>query len=358
MTQNIAPKESSLSNSVVWGILPGNVTARLFSLKNASGMEVLLSDLGATLVSWFVPDERTGTASNILLGHDTPQEYVDATTFMGGTIGRWANRIGGGRFVLRGTSYQVQVNEGRNHLHGGQVGFHRQLWAATPFSDGVTFSLDSPAGDAGFPANVRVHVTYVLNEAGELKIDFAADADAPTPFNLTNHAYFNLAGHGEDIRGHEISIDANQYFEVDEELLPIRKTNVADTPFDFRNPAAIEERLYTKNDQLFTAGGFDHCYVLTPIEGKPKVRRAAVLTDSMSRRQLEVWTDAPSLQFYTGNFLAGVRGRYGCLYQKYAGLCLEPGAFPNALNLEDGVEWVVEPGRPYRRAIHLRVQTP
>lgn len=318
---------------------------RLYTLRNASGMRVDISDLGATLVSWHAPD-RTGRVSDVLLGHDTPAVYLNGSTYMGAIIGRWANRIRDGRFVLDGVAYQVERNEDGNHLHGGSAGFHRQMWRANE-SDGVlVMSLRSPAGASGFPGNLDVTVRYALDDDGTLSIDYEARTDAPTPINLTNHAYFDLSS-GAGVRDHEIVIDADTFFAIDDKSIPVAREDVTGSVFDLRAPASIGARLDAVDPQLALAGGFDHCYALSD-DDAPEPRRVAVLFDPSSGRELSVATDARGLQFYTGNHLEGVPARGGSRYSKHAGVCLEAGGFPNEINM-DGERAVLRPGEIYRQ---------
>ncbi|HLX01154.1 MAG TPA: aldose epimerase family protein [Trinickia sp.] len=345
-----------------WGALPGGDAVRLFTLRNAQGMKVAISDLGATLVSWHAPD-RAGRLGDILLGHDTPAEYLAATAYMGAIVGRWANRIGEARFVLDGIEYTLDRNEGANLLHGGASGFHHAIWTAAEDNGALLLTLDSPEGDAGFPGNVSVQVRYALDDDGMLSIDYEALADAPTPLNLTNHAYFNLTGEaGTDIRGHMMEIHADAFLEVDASLIPTRFAEVTGNAFDFRQSAPIGARLDWPHAQLVRAGGFDHCYVLNSTTTlaneafpQPNVRQVACAYDPASGRQLTVFTDQRGLQFYTGNYLEGVVGRNGVKYQRHAGMCLEAGAFPNEVNMDDQERVIVRPGRRYRQATRYRV---
>ncbi|WP_045461341.1 aldose epimerase family protein [Caballeronia cordobensis] len=320
----------------------------LYTLRNASGMRVAISDLGATLVSWLAPD-REGRFADILLGHDTPEQYRNGSAFLGAIIGRWANRIRDGRFVLDGVAYQVDRNEGANHLHGGAEGFHRQMWHAESHDGALVMTLHSPAGAAGFPGNLSVTVRYALADDGTLSIDYTARTDAATPVNLTNHVYFNL---GEDatIREHEISIAADTYFAIDALSIPVAREDVTNTVFDLRAPASIGARLEaglrTSHGQFAIAGGFDHCYALGDDASEP--RHVALLFDPSSGRELSVSTDARGLQFYSGNYLEGVPARNGARYRKQAGLCLEAGGFPNEINM-DGERAVLRSGDVYRQ---------
>ncbi|MFM0738846.1 galactose mutarotase [Paraburkholderia xenovorans] len=343
-------------SSEPWGKLPGGDPVRLFMLRNAHGMKVAISDLGATLVSWHAPD-RAGRLGDVLLGHDTPAEYVAATTYMGALVGRWANRIADARFTLDGIDYTLDRNEGKNLLHGGTVGFHRALWDASEDNGALVMRLESPEGDAGFPGNVTTQVRYTLDDDGTLTIDYEAITDATTPLNLTSHPYFNLTGQaGTDIRGHVLSIDADRFFEVDAAMIPCNLAEVAGNAFDFRQSAPIGARLDWPHAQLATAGGFDHCYMLRETAGDGSaLRRVACAYDPGSGRELTVSTDQRGLQFYSGNFLKGDTGRNGITYQAHAGLCLEAGGFPNEVNMADPDPVIVRAGGAYRQITQYRI---
>ncbi|MFM0208248.1 galactose mutarotase [Paraburkholderia sediminicola] len=348
-------------SSEPWGTLPGGDPVRLFTLRNAHGMKVAISDLGATLVSWHAPD-RAGRLGDILLGHDTPAEYAAATTYMGGLIGRWANRIANARFTLDGIEYTLDRNEGENLLHGGTQGFHRVLWDVSEENGALVMRLESPEGDAGFPGNVTVQVRYTLQDDGTLAIAYEAITDAATPLNLTSHPYFNLTARRDtDIRGHVLSIDADRFFEVDASMIPCELAEVAGNAFDFRQSAPIGARLDWPHAQLARAGGFDHCYVLrdapdaTMAGSGPQVRPVACAYDPGSGRELTVSTDQRGLQFYTGNSLNGDTGRGGIAYSSYAGLCLEAGGFPNQVNMAEQEQVIVRPGNAYRQVTAYRV---
>jgi aldose 1-epimerase len=352
-------------SSEPWGTLPGGDPVQLFTLRNAHDMKVIISDLGATLVSWHAPD-RAGRVGDILLGHDTPADYQAATTYMGGLIGRWANRIAGARFTLDGIEYTLDRNEGENLLHGGTNGFNRLRWDASEDNGTLVMRVESPEGDAGFPGHVTVQVRYTLDDDGTLMIDYEAVTDTPTPLSLTSHPYFNLSAvAGTDVRGHVVSIDADQFFEVDAAMIPVHRAEVAGNAFDFRQSAPIGARLDWPNTQLALAQGFDHCYVLrdaadvtgatAPLAGAKPVREVARVYDPGSGRELSVLTDQWGLQFYTGNHLAGLKGRGGVTHPRYAGLCLEAGGFPDQINMADRERVVLRPGETYRQLTQYRV---
>jgi aldose 1-epimerase len=242
------------------------------------------------------------------------------------------------------------------------VGFHRALWDVSEENGALVMRLESPEGDAGFPGNVTTQVRYSLDDNGTLTIEYEAITDAPTPLNLTSHPYFNLTGRpGTDIRGHVLSIDAEQFFEVDAAMIPCELAEVAGNAFDFRQSAPIGARLDWPHTQLARAGGFDHCYVLRDTsdadvsEGAPRMRQVACAYDPGSGRELTVSTDQRGLQFYTGNFLNGDSGRGGAKYQAHAGLCLEAGGFPNQVNMAGQDAVIVRPGDTYRQVTAYRV---
>jgi aldose 1-epimerase len=333
-----------------WGRLPGGDTVRLFTLRNVHGMKVTISDFGGTLVSWQTPD-RSGRMGEILLGYDTPEAYLRSDAYLGALIGRWANRIANARFTLDGVNYPLDCNQSPNLLHGGASGFHRMLWEAEEDDNSLILTLESPEGDAGFPGNLSVQVRYALDDEGTLSIDYQAVSDAPTPINLTSHPYFNLsARHGSDIRGHLLQIDADHYFEVDADMIPIRRSSVSGSAFDFRQAAPIGTRLDWPHAQLAQAGGFDHCYALRkPDPSAGAVREVARAYDPGSGRELIVATDQSGLQLYTGNHLAGAG------HTVHGGLCLEAGGFPNQINMDEAEDVVLRPGQVYRQTTHYRV---
>ncbi|RKP47704.1 aldose epimerase family protein [Pararobbsia silviterrae] len=338
--------------SEVWGTLPAGDTVRRFTLRNAQDMKISVSDFGGALLSWHAPD-RSGRLDDILLGHDTPSDYWNTRAFMGALIGRWANRIAGARFTLDGIEYTLDRNEGENLLHGGSTGFDRGIWEVEPENGGLRLRYESPEGDAGFPGAVEVDVLYTLDDDGTLTIDYRGVTDAPTPLNLTNHAYFNLSGRDLDIRGHMLSIAADQFLEVDDALIPIGVAEVTGSAFDFRAPAPIGARLGWPHAQLTRAQGFDHCYVLSGEVGT--LRHVANVYDPASGREMDVVTTERGMQFYSGNHLEGVRGKDGAVYHKHAGFCLETGGYPNEVNSAHPEPAIFRPGQTYRQTTQYRV---
>jgi aldose 1-epimerase len=340
-------------SSAHWGDLPDGTPVELHTISHDNGLRVSVTNLGAAIVSWFAPD-RDGRLADILLGHDTPAAYTEGPAHMGATVGRWANRIAGARFSLDGVEYRLEANQPPNSLHGGSTGFSYALWQARHTDESLVFRLESPAGDNGFPGALTVQVTYTFSVAGELSIAYDAFTDAPTPLNLTNHAYFNLSGAPSSIGDHEIEIAADQFFAIDENTIPTTLQNVADTPFDFRKPAAIGPRISAEdNEQIRLAnGGIDHCFVLRSIGAVtelPELQRAASVYHPASGRELTVSTTERGLVFYTSNHLEGEPGKQGVIYKKHGALCLEAGGFPNQINMESAEDVVLRPNERYRQ---------
>lgn len=329
---------------------------RLFTLRNAHGMHLTLSERGAALVSWWAPD-RYGRSADVLLGYRDAQDYAGNPEYFGAIVGRWANRIARGRFALDGRPVQAAVNDRGNHLHGGPQGFHAARWRGEASGQRVSLRLDSPDGQAGFPGNVEVSVEYELDDDGNLRIEYRAVADAATPINLTSHPYFNLNGGAGDVGDHMLQIDADYYFETDGAGIPTSVAAVEGTPFDFRSPAAIGPRLRWPDAQVALAGGFDHCYCVGSDPGgrNGPLREVARVYDPRSGRRLQVSTTAAGLQFYSGNALEGVRGRAPRPYERHAGFCLEAGAYPDQVNGEHAGAVILRPGQVYRQTTVYRL---
>ncbi|MYM66809.1 galactose-1-epimerase [Pseudoduganella sp. FT55W] len=332
-----------------FGKLPDGREATLYTLTNANGMIAKISNLGGVIVELHVPD-RDGVLADVCHGYDNVDAYLGESHFFGALVGRYGNRIANGRFTLDGLTYQLDVNNGANHLHGGSGGFHRQLWEAetfnTPKSVGVILTYLSIDGDQGYPGTAEVTAIYELRDNNELRIAFHAVADKATPMNLTNHAYFNLAGHG-DILGHELTIPADAYTPVDAGLIPDGPpAPVAGTPFDFRTATDIGARIDQKDEQLGYGAGYDHNFVLNKSEpGKLEV--SARVFDPSSGRVLEVLSQEPGIQFYSGNFLGdSIKGK-GRIYGYRSGICLEPQHFPDSPNRPDFPSTILRPGEEY-----------
>jgi len=334
---------------------------RLHVLNNGRGMSVAISEYGATLTSVRVPDRR-GEVGEVTLGHDHVDGYIHHNAYLGSTVGRYANRLRAGRFSIDGQDFQVTQNNNGQHLHGGVHAMHTQVWSAEVLSvsgaTAVRFTHVSSAGDEGYPGNLTVAVTYTLpHDANELRIDFAGVTDAPTLCNLTNHAFFNLAGKG-DILDHTLTIPAERFIPTDATLIATgERASVDGTPFDFRHARRIGQDINAEHRQLRLAGGYDHCFDLGSPAG---LRLAARVTEASSGRSLEVFTDAPGIQFYAGNFLDGsITGRAERKFSYRHGFCLEPGLFPDSPNQASFhragyPSGVLRPGERYRQRMIYR----
>ncbi len=332
----------------IFGRLPDGRAVEAYTLKNANGMSAEVMTYGATLISLKVADNM-GHISEVTLGYDSLQGYLAYPRY-GSVVGRYANRLARGRFTLNGREYELAVNSGPNHLHGGKEGFDKKLWKAHPFltkeGEGVTFTYVSPDGEEGYPGELRVSVTYTLRPDNALKIDYHAVTTQPTVLNLSNHAFFNLKDAGRsDVLDHYIKINATRYTPIDENKIPTGElAPVAGTPFDFLEPRAIGARIREGHPQLQIAGGYDHNFV---IDGHG-MRLAATVFEPTTGRVMNVITDQPGLQFYTGNFINGFRGRGGDLYKPFHGFCLETQHFPDSPNHPNFPTTVLNPGEVFR----------
>lgn len=319
----------------------------IYTLKDAT-LEVKVITYGARIQSILAPD-KSGNKADIVLGHPDIAGYqADKSTYFGAVVGRYGNRIAKGQFTIDGKQSQVPVNNHGQSLHGGLVGFDSKLWTAKQIENGVELTLVSPDGDQGYPGTLTAHVRYVLH-SNELRIDYSATTNKPTVTNLTNHSYFNLAGEGNGtIVGETIQINADRYTPVDSVLIPTGDLPpVAGTPFDFRTPHPIGERIDVANEQLKFAGGYDHNWVLNGSNGQMKL--AAKVVDPQSGRTLTVTTTQPGVQFYTGNFLDGtIQGTSGKTYLKRGALCLETQHFPDSPNHPDFPTTLLKPGQTMR----------
>lgn len=329
-------------------------TASIYTIKNSNGMMAKFTDFGAILVSLYVAD-KDGNVEDVVLGFDNLEDYfVNAPNF-GATIGRHANRIGGAKFTLNGTEYELDKNDGKNNLHGGFNGYHKRLWDAKTYEDSngqnIEFTYESADMDQGFPGNLKISVTYTVTEDNEIKITYNATSDKDTVINLTNHSYFNLAGQGSGTILDQIAwIDADEMTFADAESIPngeIRK--VAGTPMDFTTPKKVGKDIAEDYDQLNWGKGFDHNWVLKTKRGEMSL--VASLYDEKSGRFMEVFTDLPGIQFYTGNFLDGtLTGKEGAKYIQRSGLCFETQYFPNAINVPSFAQPVTKAGETYHTA--------
>ena len=327
-----------------------------YTLTNNLGVEVSIINYGGAITALKVPD-RNGALGDIVLGYETLEDYVANPRYFGALIGRHANRIGRGRFSLDGIDYQLRQNNGANHLHGGFEGFDKRVWKATEekTSDSASVHLSylSQDGEENYPGNLNVAVTYSLRSDNSLSIEYRAITDRETIVNLTNHSYFNLKGEGT-ILDHELRLNAGSFTPVTEDLIPIGEIRcVGGTPMDFRSGKPIGAEIAQSYDQLGFTGGYDHNFVLNDYDGL--LRSAARLHESSTGRVLEVLTTQPGMQFYSGNFLDGsLTGKYGVVYHKYAGLCLEPQHFPDAPNHANFATTVLRPGEEYKQTTIFR----
>jgi aldose 1-epimerase len=330
-----------------FGKTSGGEQIDVYTLSNKKGMEVSITNFGATVVKLKVPD-RTGKATDVVLGYDTLDGYEKGTSYFGATVGRYGNRIAGGKFTLDGKTYTLPKNNGENTLHGGIVGFNRKVWKAREVASKEGAALEmtylSPDGEEGFPGNLSAKVVFTLPaEGNELKIDYSATTDKDTVLNLTNHSYFNLAGEGKgDILDHVLTLHAKQFTPVDKGLIPTGELrNVAGTPFDFNSATAIGKRINESDEQLVFGKGYDHNWVLTRAGGGLSI--AAEAYDPKSGRKLEVLTTEPGVQFYSGNFLDGAKGKGNKPYAQRAALCLETQHFPDSPNHSNFPSTVLKP---------------
>ncbi len=344
-----------------FGKLSDGKEVTLYTLRNKSGATVTITNLGAALVSINVPD-RKGVLGDVILGHDDAQGYVQDNSYLGFIVGRYGNRIGKGKFSLNGKEYQLDINDGENHLHGGKDGFHRKLWKATVNENSaiasITMRYFSPDGEQGYPGNVTLDVTYRWNDNNQLMIEYVGTTDEPTILNPTSHGYFNLTGNPKNtILDHELMIVADRYTPVGAGLITTGKLeSVEGTPLDFRLSKKIGARINESFEQLQLGKGYDHNWVLNTYD--KTVRLAATVYDPQSGRFMEVFTDQPGLQFYSGNFLNGsLTGKEGIAYQYRTALCLEAQHFPDSPNKPGFPSVVVKPGDMYRQTTVYQFST-
>ena len=324
----------------------------LYTLVNAKGVKVEIATYGATVINLITPD-RDGKPADIALGFKTLEPYFTKSPYFGSTIGRYANRIAKGEFSLDGTSYKLKKNNGPNALHGGLKGFDKRVWKAEILKSevpAVRFSLHSPDGEEGYPGTMEATVTYTLTDGNDLKMDYTANTDKKTVVNLTNHTYFNLAGpKSKSILEHQLTIPASRYTPVDATLIPTGELKpVEGTVMDFRKSTAIGKRIKAVGGDPI---GYDHNYVLDAKLFKT-LKLNAEVSDPKSGRVLQVFSDQPGVQFYSGNFLDGtLTGKAGTAYPQYSGFCLEPQHFPDSPNQPKFPSVVLKPGQTYHAHI-------
>lgn len=334
-----------------FGTFPDGRVAHLFTLRNADGMTVQITNYGGYIVSWTAPD-RAGKQENITLGLPTFADYLKGTPSLGPIIGRFGNRIANAKFTLDGQTYALAANNGKNHIHGGRVGFAQKLWAATPV-DGdepaLTLRYTSPDGEEGYPGTLAVEVRYTLQKDNALRIDYRATTDKPTVVNLTNHAYFNLSGMKRDVLNHELMIQADKFLPTDKSQIPTGELkSVAGTAFDFTKPTSISNRIADTTDvQMRYGAGYDHCWVFS--DQSKTLKLGATLYEPTSGRLLTMYTTEPAVQLYTANHLNGkLVGKEGVAYTRRFGVCLETQHFPDSPNQPSFPTTTLRPGETYQ----------
>jgi aldose 1-epimerase len=347
----------------IFGHLPGGAPVEKATLRGAGGFEVAIIAFGAAVQALRVPD-RDGRCADVVLGHDELAPYLAERRFFGATVGRYANRIAGGRFELDGRAIQLPPNDGPNSLHGGPDGFDRRLWQVQALDDGaapaVTLSYASPDGEGGFPGALNARVTYTLTGDAAFSIVFEAVTDRPTVVNLTHHGFFNLAGveGGGDVLDHRLAVEADAFLPADAAGIPSGGPQpVAGTPFDFTRPWPIGERIREAHEQLRLRRGYDHNFCLRG--GRVETPRAAARVEHpASGRVMTLLTDQPGLQFYSGNFLDGsAAGKGRRLCRQSDAFCLEPQVWPDAPNRPDFPSARLNPGETYRHVSVFQFST-
>jgi aldose 1-epimerase len=352
LTTTAAAQERVMSQP--FGKTKDGTPVELYTLKNSGGIVAKVTNYGATLVELHVPD-KDGKTVDVINGFDDVSGYEsDANQYFGCTTGRVCNRIGGAQFELNGKTYKLEANDGENHLHGGgERALSKVVWEARPLRpregqpQAVRFSYTSPDSEEGYPGNLAIEVTYRLDDNNRLTIAYKATTDKATPVNLTNHAYFNLAGHGSDtVLDHVLRINADKYTPTDEGLIPTGEiAEVEGTVLDFRRPTKIGRRIEELTDT--PALGYDHNYVLNDAPEGRQMRVAAMLRDPASGRTLRISTTEPGVQFYSGNFLKGQKGKGGKTYAHRSACCLETQHFPDSVNHENFPSIILEPGETF-----------
>lgn len=350
---NLTPRSQPSVTHAPFGSADGKAV-NVYTLRNANGMEARVMTYGGIILSLKVPD-RTGAFDDVVLGYDSLSGYIASSPYFGALIGRYGNRIRNGRFTLDGQTYTLATNNGPNHLHGGIQGFDKVVWDAEPFTRGDSVGLVlrymSADGEEGYPGTLRSEVTYTLTSENELIFDYAASTDEPTPVNLTQHSYFNLAGDGaRDILGHVVLLNADRFTPVDSTLIPTGELRAVEgTPFDFRAPHAIGERIAQNDEQLRFGLGYDHNWVLNRATAETAPSLAAEVFEPTTGRVMQIFTTEPGLQFYSGNFLDGtLTGKNGVVYKHRYGFAMETQHFPDSPNQAAFPSTILQPGQQYR----------
>ena len=331
-----------------FGVNSKNEKATLYTFENANGMVMEVSDFGATLYALLVPD-KDGNPVDVVLGYDSPAEYEGPSgTGFGATIGRNGNRIGKAQFTLNGKTYELDKNNNGNNLHSGLDYYHYRMWEVKATTDNsITLSLHSPDGDQGYPGALDVDVTYTLTDDNELCIDYNGTVDEDTIVNMTNHSYFNLNGHASgNVLDHELWMDADSFTATDEQLIPTGEiVPVEGTPMDFRVKKTVGRDIENQYEALVFGGGYDHNWCLNNQGAFAKV---VELSSEISGITMEVYTDLPGVQVYSGNFLKEEKGKQGIVYKHRQGICFETQYYPDAINHENFPSPVVKKGEEYR----------
>ena len=339
-----------MANKESFGTMPDGKVVELYTFTNTHGVEVRVITYGAIVVSVKTPD-KNGHSADITLGFDTLAGYLANKPYFGALVGRYGNRIANGKFTLDGKEFALARNNGPNALHGGLKGFDKVLWQAQPYQKagevGVVMKYTSADGEEGYPGILHATVTYTLNDRNEFSLDYHATADKATPVNLTNHTYFNLSGEGSgNVLGEELMLNASHFTPVDSTLIPTGKiASVTGTPLDFTKPTAIGARINDKYEQLVFGGGYDLNFVIN--RRGPGLALAARAYDPASGRVLEVDTTEPGVQFYTANFLDGVHGKHGHIYNKRDAFCLETQHYPDSPNKPDFPSTILRPDQAF-----------
>jgi aldose 1-epimerase len=334
----------------IFGTTPAGEPVTEFTLTNKRGSIAKIINLGGIITELHVRD-KNGQLADVVLGFDSLEPYLEVGPYFGALIGRVGNRIANAQFSLDGETYALAANNGSNNLHGGPVGFDKKVWAAEPFENangqGLVLQLLSEVGDHGFPGNLHVKVTYQFTHDDEIVVDYFATTDKATPVNLTQHTYFNLAGKGE-ILNHQLQIFADHINAVNDAQIPVGEPMpVVATPFDFRTPQLIGSRINEAHEQISNGFGYDHNFLINQ-QAYKELTLAARVEENTSGRVLEVFTEEPGVQFYSGNFLDGTLTGKGITYQKRSGFCLEPQHAPDSINQTQFPTIVLRPGEEYK----------
>lgn len=346
--------QTGIVSKAPFGKTPDGTPVEIYTLRNSSGMEATIMTYGGIVTSLKVPD-KDGKFGDVVLGYDNLGGYLTNSPYFGAIVGRYGNRIANGQFILDGQTNTLAINNAPNSLHGGLKGFDKVVWKATPidnyYGSGLQLTYLSKDGEEGYPGNLSVTAIYTVTEKNELQIQFIAKTDKDTVVNLTHHSYFNLRGSG-DVLDHVVQIDADNFTPVDSTLIPTGELKPVDgTPLDFRKATAIGARINdTNDDQIRFGNGYDHNFVLNKQPGE--FAQSATVVEPESGRVMEVWTTAPGVQFYTGNFLDGsITGKGGWVYQRRNAFCFEPQGFPDSPNHPNFPSTELKPGEIYKNMI-------